>query len=216
MNSGCVRHRLLLVLFPFFTAGNLLAQTTDFQTWNSLALEKQLGKKWKASLEEEVRLQDNSTRLRTSYLNLDAAYSITDRFAIGGAYRFIIRPDEISNRIYSDISYSQPLEDFTIKVRVRVQHEFVRNEPDENYLRPQLSLEYRISKKLEPFIEEELFYQLFYYECDLFNESRTTAGMRYKFDKHHTLKGYYLLEKEFNVNDPLTAHVLGFAYQYEW
>jgi hypothetical protein len=68
----------------------------------------------------------------------------------------------------------------------------------------------------EPFVVEELFYRLFDYRGDQFDESRSSAGTRYKFNKHHTAKAYYLFAKEFNVNNALTAHVLGIAYQYEW
>lgn len=215
-NDPTVRYILPLLIPLFFLEGKLFAQSTDFQTWNSIAAEKSFDKKWTVSLEEELRLQDNSTRLRSNYLDLDVTYQCSKRFDVTGAFRFIMKPDELATRLYVDFSYSQPINDWTVKGRIRVQHEFVPNAQDENYLRPQLTIEYRISKKCEPFIEEELFYQLFYYEGDQFNESRTSAGARYKFNKNHSVKMSYLFEKEFNVNDPLTANVVGASYKYEW
>jgi hypothetical protein len=205
-----------LLCASVFLPGGLLAQSTDFQTWYTIKAEKSLGKKWRASLEEELRLQDNSTRLRLNYLDLDVTYRWTKRFDVTGAYRYILKPDETVQRVYADFNYSLPVDEWTLKGRVRVQHEFVQNTADKNYLRPQLTVEYRISKKWEPFIEEELFYRLFDYRGDQFDESRTSAGTRYKFNKHHIVKAYYLFAKEFNVNSALTSHVLGIAYQYEW
>ena len=202
----------LLLLFSTW----VFSQTTDFQTWSSISAEKALSKKWSVSLENELRLQDNSTRLRTDYIDVSAKYKWTKRFDVSGSYRFIVKPDKLGQRIYADFSYEQPLEKWTIDSRIRIQHQFNTTSDDENYLRPQVTLRYKLSKKWEPFIEQEFFYQLFYYQGDQFDESRTSAGTKYKFNKQHSLKGFYLYEYEFNVNDPLRANVIGVSYEYKW
>ena len=148
-----------------------MAQTTDFQTWTSISTEKSFSKKWSASLKEELRLQDNSTRLRLNYIDLGAEYKFSKRFDMSAAYRFIIKPDEIDQRIYADFTYAQPIQEWTIDARIRVQHQFVPNGDDENYIRPEVTVKYKISKKWEPFIAEELFYRIFYNQGNEFGES---------------------------------------------
>ncbi len=167
-------------------------------------------------MQEEVRLKDNSTRLRTSYTDVGVKYHVTKSFDILGAYRFIVKPDEISQRLYADISYEWKKDKWSVEPRIRLQHEFIMNDVDENYLRPQLTMRYKISKKWEPFIEEELFYHALYYKGSEFDESRTSAGTRYKFNKDHSLKIFYLYEYQFNVNDPLSANVMGISYEFDW
>jgi hypothetical protein len=214
-NDPTVRFLLPFLIFFFILEGKTFAQSTEFLTWTSIAAEKSFDKKWKVSLEEELRLLAGS-RLRSSFLDLEVTYQCSNRLDVTGAYRFIVRPNELAMRLYADFTYSQPLSDWTVKGRIRMQHEFITNKQDEYYLRPQLTIAYRISKKWEPFVEEELFYHIFFNEGDQFDESRTSAGTRYKFNSHHSIKGYYLFGKEFNVNAAFTANVAGIAYKYEW
>jgi len=211
-----VKYFYYCFLFLSFISSKLFSQTTDFQTWNSASVEKSLSKKWSVSLENELRLQDNSTRLRTDYIDLQTKYKWTKRFDVSGAYRFIIKPDEIDQRIYADFAYEQPLDKWSIDGRIRVQHQFNPTSQDEDYLRPQVTVHFKLSKKWEPFLEEEFFYRIFYNKGNEFDESRTSAGTKYKFNKHNSLKAFYLYEYQFNVNDPLRANVMGVSYQYDW
>ena len=204
-----------LLLLVFFLKKSF-SQTTDFQTWNSATVEKSISKDWVAGIQEEIRFKDNSTRLRTSYTDIGLKYQLSKSFDLSAAYRFIIKTDETSQRIYTDFSYEWEKGKWSVKPRVRLQHEFITNDVDENYIRPQLTVRYKISKKWEPFIEEELFYHALYYKGSEFDESRTSAGTRFKFNKDHSLKIFYLYEYQFNVNDPLYANVLGISYEFDW
>lgn len=208
-----------LLLFPFLlllSLPNCFAQTTDFQTWSTVSLQKSFSKKISVTLQQELRLDDNSTQFHLTFTDAEFKYKLTKWFNATANYRFIVKPDEIDHRIYSDLYYLWKNKKIEAELRLRVQHEFVPNDVDENYLRPKLELSYKIKKKWEPYISEELFYHVLYYKGDKFDESRLSAGTHYDFDKRNSIKAYYMYEQEFNVNDALHAHVLGVAYEYDF
>ena len=203
---------LLLLLFYL---PNCFAQTKDFQTWSSVALQKSFSEKFDGTIQQELRLKENSTQLRLTFTDLELKFNVNKNFSITANYRFIIKPDETNHRIYTNISYSWKKNKFEISPRIRFQHEFIQNSPDENYIRPKISFSYKVNKKWEPFLSEELFFHVLYYKGDEFDESRLSGGVNYDFNKNTSLKLYYLFEQQFNVKTPQQNHVLGIAFEHD-
>ena len=191
------------------------AQQQDFQTWSSVTLKKTFSDKFECAAQEQLRLQDNSTRLKQLFTDVGIKYNATKQFHIGFNYRFIVKPQEIDNRIYSDIAYDFRQNNTKATARIRLQHDFVQNAPDQNYIRPKLTVEQKLNRHWKPFVSGELFLLAFYYEGSEFDEYRISLGTTYNFDKKNSVQVFYMLQQQFNVNDAEQNHILGVGYEYD-
>jgi hypothetical protein len=194
----------------------LRAQVKDFQTWNSIALEKKVTKKLDISISQELRLRDNSSELNSTFTDAGFTYEALKNFNIGLYYRLIIMSDGIAHRAYIDVSFKHQISKWTAQARIRLQHQEEKNELAENYIRPKVSLTYKINKKWQPYVSGELFYHARYFKSSLFDEYRLTAGCNYNFNKRNSIKFFYLFDQEFNVNAAEQSHVTGIAYQHNF
>src|SRR4030095_15816491 len=86
------------------------AQNTDFQTWTSATIEKSFSKKLDGSIGQELRLKDNSTRLKSTFTDLGARYEAVKNLKIGAYFRFITDGQDVAYRVYSEISYELKLD----------------------------------------------------------------------------------------------------------
>lgn len=205
----------LLIIFAAAT-GKAQAQNSDFQTWNSIGVEKALSSTLKLSLSEEVRLKDNVTSFSTSFTDAGVTFKLMKNLQLGLFFRFIIKPASIAYRPYAEISYKLKTNSFIIEPRLRYQHQVEQNETAKNYLRPKVTASYKINKHWEPYVSGEWFYHMLYYKGNEFDEYRLSAGTGYDFDSPHSLKVFYLLDQEFNVEAAEQNHVVGASYEYDF
>lgn len=166
-------------------------------------------------VEEQLRLRGNSSQLRQLFTDAGIQYEVIKNLSVSGNYRYIIKPFRIDQRLYTDISYSWKKKNFKITPRIRLQHEFVKNNIANNYIRPKIEFEYKVTKTFKPFISGELFYHALYYKGSVFDEYRLSAGASYDFNKKNSLKLFYLQQQQFNVNAAQQNHVLGVGYEYD-
>ena len=61
---------LILLIFIFPVCGNAL-EDDDFQIWTEAIVTKQIGKKWKASLSEELRFKDDADRFYYAHTEIN-------------------------------------------------------------------------------------------------------------------------------------------------
>jgi hypothetical protein len=205
-----------LLTFFILCCSSLFAQVEDFRTWYSISLEKSFSKKLEAGLEQMLRLSENSTQFSQTYSDVGIQYNAVKRLSISANYRFTIRPNENVQRVYSSISYSLKYNDWKAEPRLRVEHYFIPASKDLNLLRPKLSISNKINKRFELFVSGELFFTIFYYEGDMLNQYRLSAGTDYNFNRKNSLQLYYIYEKEVNVNAASLNHILGVGYKYKF
>lgn len=199
----------------YFSLADCYAQVQDFQTWSSISFQKSFAKKVSADVQQQLRLNENSTKLRQTFTDAGIKYEAMKNVSISGNYRLIFRPHAIDHRVYADIDYSWKKKKLAITPRARLQHDFVDGFNDNNYLRGKLTLEYRITKKWKPFIAGELFYRIFYYRGNKFDEYRLNAGTNFNLNKRNSFKISYLMQQEFNVNARNQNHILAIGYEYD-
>ena len=107
-------------------------------------------------------------------------------------------------------------------LRERLQTQYVNVNSSENgkvaerYLRNKVTLKYDLGKKYTPFFATELFYQLTNAKGNEFDNVRYTAGFNYEFSKRASLDLFYLINKAFNTNDPVTDYVSGISFNYSF
>ncbi len=212
-----------LVQFSFMLHAN--AQVNDAGLWASVSVEKKITKKISATLSEEFRFNENITELGTAFTEAGVDYKVIKNLTAGVAYRFIQKRKvddfySLRHRAIFALTYKIKIKKFelTIKERFQMQYADVNTSEDgkisEQYLRSKLTLRYNSQKKYTPFISAELFYQLNNPAGNEFDNVRYAAGFDYKINKFHSVDLFYLINREFNVNNPWTEYITGMAYNY--
>jgi hypothetical protein len=207
---------LLLMVISCSSFHFASAQVTDFQSWTSIAVEKSFSKKLDGTLEQELRLRYGPVQLNTTFTDASMKYEALKNFDVSLHFRFIVKSTSIAYRPYAECSYNLKGKKWSMEPRIRYQHQFEKNELDENYLRPKVTAGYKINKTWEPYVSGEMFYHVFYYPGDQFDEYRLSGGVTWDADKKNSVKLYYLFQQEFNVNNAERSHVAGAAYKYSF
>lgn len=224
---------LLAGLFFLLSVGKTFSQNgtyytvRDFETWNSIALNYKLSKKLKLGLEQQLRLNDNSSNWNQNFTELSGRVKLNKNFNVRLEYRYLRRNDNEGNiqgtrkyhRIAINTGYSKKINRITLGTRLQYQtrSQFgdlapLNSDPIQKF-RWKISGEYNIKKwKLDPVFSAEIFQPLFT-ESDL-EKYRLTIGTKYDLKKWGSLKAFYRFEKELNVTYPLASHILGVNYTY--
>lgn len=229
MNKLPTNNLYLSLLFLLYTSIAFTQENEDFETWYSLEFEYKLDEKWGFSLEEQLRLKDNSSVINGYFTQLNTAYKISKDFEIGGAVRYIKKNDtkgkiqgyEDHLRFHIDGSYKHNINRFYLKYRLRYQN---RNElgvssaeddyPNQ-YVRLKASLKYKINNwKLDPKFSAEIFNHFQHGEENGLNNLRLTLSTDYKFKKAGKIRLFFRTEKELNTTDPKTTNIVGVKYAY--
>jgi hypothetical protein len=179
-------------------------QPADFGTWCSVGIKKKINKKFSASLTEQLRMYDNSTRLNVFYSDIGIGYKINDFFKVSAYYRNIIKNVEYQqysyrHRFYADIEFRTSYEQMEFKFRTRFEREInqtVFSEKDlipGNVNRNKFNLSYKM-EDFEPFVSYEIFIP-FSNTLAEFEKERYSVGLSYKFTKNLSCNLFYLLQR---------------------
>jgi hypothetical protein len=212
-----------IALLFFTTAG--FAQVNDAGLWVGVNVEKKITKKLTAALSEELRFNENVSELGTAFTEAGVEYKLVKNLTVGVAYRFIQKRQlddfySLRHRGIASLTYKLKAKRIEISIREKYQAQYTDvNSSDDGkvpdvYLRNKLTIKYDSQKKYTPFVASELFYQLNNPDGNEFDNVRYTAGFEYKFNKLNSADLFYLLNREFNVNNPLTEYIIGISYTY--
>lgn len=213
---------LLLSLFSVKAAG----QRQDFRSWWEIDVSKDIAKDLQASLELSQRFKTNSLRYDRSLLTAGLEYEIFKNFEVEAGYRFYLLQDDrmqlaTKYRINGDVSYSVDLAAFTLQIRERLQYGFDDLSTIEEYAlnkltnRNKLTLEYDLFGSPATFFGSyELFTDISKRSSIEISDHRFEVGVQYALSFKSDLSVSYMLDKEVNSVNPLTAHVIviGFGY----
>lgn len=213
---------LLLFLFP----GKADGQYQDFRSWWDVDVSKDLTKDLQASLDFSQRFKSNSLRYDRSLLTAGLEYEIFKNFEVEAGYRFYLLQDDrmqlsTKYRINGDVSYAVELEDFEVQLRERLQYGFDDLRTIEEYAlnkltnRNKLTLEYDLfGSPITFFGSYELFTDISNRSSIEISDHRFELGIQYALSFKSDIEISYMLDKEVNTPNPLTAHVIviGFGY----
>jgi hypothetical protein len=199
----------------------------DFETWNSITLNYKVSKKVKLGLEQQIRLNDNSSIWNQNFTELSGRLKLNKSFDMGLEYRYLKRNDKEGNvqgikkynRFAFYTKFNKELKRFKLSTRLQYQtrSQFgdlapINTNPVQK-LRWKIGADYNIRKwKLDPSFSAEIFQPLFT-ESDL-EKYRLTLATKYDLKKWGSLKAFYRFEKEMNILYPLSSHIIGFNYTY--
>lgn len=204
------------------------AQSDDFGVWASVVVEKKV-EKWAFEFEQELRTMENTSKIERVSSSIAADYKLFKPLKIGASYQYItlndLENDDLQPRhrlnLYAQGKYE--LGRFTFTLRERAQLTY-KDETERTYkinpkwsLRNKLKVDYDIPHfKVSPFASFEAFYQLNNPDGNKFDNLRYSCGAEYKFNKHHALNLFGLVDEEMNVKDPIRRFVIGTTYSYSF
>lgn len=222
------RHKTVyfLILLLLAGAGNAVAQQKDFQSWYELELNKDLKNGIDLSLEAEQRFENNSMQYDRSLLTLSADYDLLDFLNAELGVRGLVRMNRERHiqpqyRLHADATLEQSVAQFDFSLRSRLQFGFdelnVLRDAGDNKLvnRNKLQAQYDIfGTRIEVSAYVESYHKLNSSAIRSFYRMRYSARIEYTLGFRSALNLKYILEDEFNVTDPLQAHILvaGFSY----
>ena len=161
-------NKALLTALVVLVSLSCQAQEWDFSTWHKVAVKGELTKKLSLSVEQQLRLQENSSAIDETFTEIGLGYDLPKGFAISGAYRLGWSPDDDGfynnrHRYNIDLKYDRKIWKLQAKVRARFQHRPSnhllndRLEPNDSpaFARIKLSVNYRKLKKWTPGLEFE-------------------------------------------------------------
>lgn len=228
MQHNCTSFTMRINLTAFFLilSPALWAQQRDAGLWISASFEKRLTKKLTGSLSQEVRFNENISEAGTVFTETGIDYSFAKRWSAGLSYRFIQQRTvtdfySIRHRLMADVAYRIRFKSFTLVPRLRYQLQYRDIHSSENgkipdkYLRMKLTARYDFGKRYTPFISSEFFYRMDIKESFIDN-IRYQAGFDYELSKFHSLSFFYMLNKEIQVNAPVTEYNLGAGYRFRF
>ncbi|MGB0850291.1 MAG: DUF2490 domain-containing protein [Bacteroidia bacterium] len=221
--------RITIILLSLSIGFTAIAQTgtsytiQDFETWSSITLSYKANKKLKLSLNEQLRLKDNSGTVDEYFTQLEGSYKLTKGLSFGLGLRFIKENDnqgkvqgyENHFRWNTDLEYKHDINRFEVKYRARYQSKKEQDTEDlsNTNFRFKVGTTYNIKKwKLDPTISSEIFNGISSNEG--FNKIRFTVGTKYETKKIGNFGVFYRMQKDLIGAYPKTTNIGGFKYEY--
>lgn len=206
---------LACLLISTICGSNLHAQHIDGGSWIGAGIEFKPIKDFSVNLNEEIRYNISIGSLYQLNSNVSVDYKINKQIKTGIEYRYSIRDGRNTNRFGLSASIKDGFGDFDLGLRSKIQYSPVPDGPEGSAWRNKASLSYKINKHFYPFVSGELFYT-FSNTINQFDNYRLEAGIDHHINKHNDLGISWIFDKEFNVNNPGTMHVLTLGYKYSF
>jgi hypothetical protein len=211
----------------------LFAQNSDWGLWTSIDAEKKLPKNWELDIGAQYRWKDNISVTDQIRGSADITRKFGNYVKLGAGYELIakhkVKKDIFVNRnrfrVQATGSYKYAR--FTANWRTRMQLTLMgKTETDNDSLdndnqkwvwRNRFGLKYNIKKSpFEPYINIELFHQLFSNLEYPYYRNRFSAGTDYKINKSHSLEIGYKLENEVSGTEKYKTNVVKFGYTFSF
>ncbi len=216
---------IIAIAFTLISKQEYAQQNYDFETWNSLGIQKKLfDNSLILSTSQEFRFKDNSSKFDQFFTEFGIKYKFFNHWTIGIGHRIIRKnegadPNSKLNRWNTDLGFKHDIERFSIGYRLRYQSKsFSGVSKDEGdipvqKLRTRLKLNYNIKNwKWDPYLTAELFWTketipvINYIESihvdDIevsgLQKIRLTLGTSKKFKKIGQLNLFYRFEHAFS------------------
>jgi len=216
-------HFLLGLVFAcLFT--NAQVPTKDFQSWNSISVEKRIFKKYSILLDQDIRLDQNASMFKDYITVIGAHYVVNKYIKVRGLYRFTLSEDfedgtSYEHRWYADGMLRYKPGRFIYGYRLRYQLSYEDLDANRfHHLRNRFTLKYDIPKsKILPYVGVELYYSLNDPIKNSVERSRYTAGIEYAISDYLGVSCFYRLQKRKTYGSkPYNRYILGLGASYEF
>ena len=187
----------------------------DNESWTSIGFEKKLPYKLKLEFEQELRFKDQISTFKQTFSDISLSYKVFDGLRIQIPYRYIVYKDKIKQRLSFSGSYKYSFKPVDLKYRTKFQRTYEDKESTDDMIRNKFSVQYKLGKKVEPYISGELFHP-YNGEPKQLDEYRISFGLTVDIMKKNSIKIFYIFKKEDLAYCPLEVNVFGLAYSFNW
>ncbi len=208
------------------------SQTNDAQLWENIFLYKKLSDKFTVTMNHEGRIRDNVSQFNYAYLDFGFATKLTKHLKVSIDYLPLWRNTDTriswTHQYYFLAFYKVKFfKRFEVGLREMYQQQYRdiyssdNGTIPQNYLRSKLVMKYFPFyfpyNKFTPYYAGELYYNLDNNNKygPQFDRIRNFLGLFYSFDKRTDVELYYMIERNFNINDPPTNYVIGIGFARE-
>jgi hypothetical protein len=212
---------LLFALLFTFASHKTHAQIEGLGLWNSIGIEKKIGKKFSVTANGQVRYVANISYVQTYFGELGVSYKLSKSWEISGYYRYIQRRKnelkEFKNRLryYADLSFNHKIGIVKFENRLRYQSQFKDNDGetdfDASYLRNKIEISYPNKSIFTPYLSGDVFYQI----GGKIEQIRPKAGISLKFAKHHSVDVSVFSNVDLIGTESSDA-ILGLGYKFKF
>jgi len=164
-------------------------------------------------------MNENVTSVRNFFSEVGLGYRMNDMIKISGYYRYINRSMANgsflpTSRFHVDLRLRYKAKPVILSYRTRFQTQRkTNNREDESeiFSRNRIAIQLDLDKRFSPYVSTELYYD--FKQGELY-KVRYTAGVELDLKKRRELDLFYRLQREFNMNNPTYAYVVGIGYSY--
>ncbi len=209
-----------LMMVPLLTYNAWAAAQTsrtdpvDVQTRYGAGVNFDLPKKWEAALKYRLRLVDNSSAYRGSYLTAEAGHSPNKHFTFFSGYRLAVVDDGVYHRYGVGAQASTRLGATTLSLRPTLQYQLKHFSADDEQssaedvlLRTKLAAKFGVSQALDLYGSVEPYFTFSgAYPIDNW---RNTVGIKYEYAKGKKLDLFYIYRPDYAKSYNRTFHIIG-------
>ena len=200
----------LLYLFIQYSFG-----IDDTHTWTSIGFEKNLPHSLSLEFEQELRIKDRLSTFSQTISEVSLSYKVIDGLNIGIPYRYTVFDDKTKQRLSLGVSYKYSLKPISLKYRAKLQRSYEKDKIPEQLIRNKFILQYKLSKKIEPFFSGELFHQSNTNNNQL-DEYRVSFGMAVDLPRKSSIKIFYIFKNEdLTKTNPEKINVFSLSYRFK-
>lgn len=230
LNSINLKRLAAAFLFTVNVNTSIAQDSPGLGFWTTATVEYGLNKKWNVFVTEEFRLKENLTRLNLFYTNVGVEYKITKNLKTSLVYRSTQKfmPNNFfsfRHRIQWDVTVKKEYGKFDLSYRHRLQSE-VKNiyssdigRLPEWFSRSKFQVKYDLDKPYTPYVSVEFRYQILDHQNPrtnlLWHRVRYQGGIDYKLNSHHYFGLYYLIQDEFDIENPERLYIIGLEYTFK-
>ncbi len=193
-------------------------QISDNHLWTGATFKFRVNKKLRLDIEEQVRFNNDISRLNTLFTEGSILYDLTKSIRVKGNFRYYYDPGSHNSYRYSgDFSYDWSKKGFPIDLGYRFRFQRLIEEhtrESESYIRNKFSADYNLSKVVDPFIAYESYFRLNY--INQFTVNRYIVGLEWRLFENVDLETFFMYEDEFGEINPEINRVFGLALSYDF
>ena len=202
----------------------------DAELWVGGSVSSKIVKNLNADIALQSRFFNNATQFKTVFLQIGLDYNLISNFDVGLTYR-VARRNELDhfttmNRLSINASFQEKFKDLGLKFKIRGRYQYSFNRlntindviipEDKSAWRLKATLTYGndLFKKIDPFINGELFYSTDPSITNNLFAFRLGMGTSYSINKRSNLKFRYIYEHS-RSKTPQFSHIYNLTYNYK-
>ena len=187
----------------------------DNESWTSIGFERNLPYSLELEFEQELRLNNQLSTFKQTFSEVSISYEVFDGLKIQIPYRYAVFENKIKQRLSFGGSYKYSFKPVSLKYRTKFQRTYEKEELPDDLIRNKFTIEFKLSKKIEPYVSGELFH-LYNTNHNQLYEFRVSFGFAVDLPRKNSIKIFYIFKKEdITKLNPDEINVFGISYKFK-